>query len=163
MKKLLSIVISSILSISAFGQAATMVLPTGSLSNFPALTGSIKVTSIVVTATNATTLTFVDTYTNSVTYSSSAYTNYTSYLTNYITTYTNILGVVNNLTNLALSLSSNSVPAATNSFKTPLTIALINTNGSTLNYPSVSFLFQNGLWITNGGCTATVTINYQKL
>jgi len=167
-KLLLSLGLIGALSVSYLNAATVSVtVPATVMTNFPNITGSVRVTQVIVSAaaTNySTNFQFVNTYTNWTFFTNSAYTNISSYGTNYTWTYTNYYGVTNTYTNSQPTLVdfSNSVAASTNAFPVVL-VGSVASNGVAVTYTGMNTLFNNGLWVTNAGPgSATFTINYQQ-
>lgn len=158
----------------------TVQVNAGTMTNilsFGPTLGSVSVKQFSVTSVTGTNICqFVDTPTNLLVFATAAYTNIISYATNGVLVWTNFYGLAqsNNyvggtlLTNYWLVDITNSVAAATNAYpiravigagpSSPLTI-LSSAFGPNFN----QFYFDNGLWVTNSGVTAStaiVTITY---
>ena len=149
MKKLLisALLGISVLSASAFTTSVT-VLPLSFTNAFPINQGSAYLTQVIITApTNIAQVLFVDTYTNSLTYTNASYNVRASYATNYINTWTNFYGTVQSTTNIALIDITNTVPATTNNFPQKFTVA--STSGGSATYPAINAYFVSGVWVTN--------------
>ena len=169
MKRILSaLFLSGLLSI----QAATVsfTVTNGGFTNSSLMLGGpVKVTQIIVassTTNQIASLQFIDTPTNSLTYTNAAYTNITSGLTNIITLWTNYMGVTNTFTNISLIETTNTVAANTNSY--PVRIAVNIGTNSTLKMDQVNYYFAQGFWVTNSAAVAsnsgpaTVTVTFQQ-
>lgn len=156
------------------GTASITVTPatfTNLLAQNPNL-GSVVVRGITVAASTAgsnTLVNFVDTYTNWLLYTNSAYTNTIRYATNTTTYWTNFYGVVQTNvpagSNLVLvDVTNNLVPAGSNYF--PVRASLGATAGNTESIQgapgtSLGIPFINGIWVTNlSSGNAIVTIYY---
>ena len=164
MKKLLIGLFAS-LSISSFAAATTsVVISTASMSNMlGTATGSALVTQIILTApaNNTASIKLIDSVTNILAYTNSAYATIGSYATNYITSYTNFFGSVNSFTNIALVDYSNYVAAATVNY--PTMVTLTAATNSSIVMSAQQLYFNNGIWATNlGSGNATLTLNYSK-
>jgi hypothetical protein len=166
MKKiLLSISLLAALSISAFADTGTVTAKPGTYGYL--LTGPIKVTQLVVTATTATNTAglLIDSPTNTLTYTLSAYTNTVSYLTNLPTIYTNYFGVLSTNadsggTNWVLVDVNQSVAASTNSYPT-IGVASPASTATTIN--NMNSYFFRGFGITNNSSgNMSVTVTYQR-
>jgi hypothetical protein len=176
MKKLFKIiaiavcVATLVLSPTLYGFTTSMLINPGVMTNFPTIpftvNGPVKVTQIIISSssTNVSNLEFVDTPTNTLTWTNAAYSNILSYATNVVTNYVNYYGRTNSYTNLSLVDVTNSVPAVTNNYNVALH-PIITTN-ATATFQNVNYYFVNGLWITNvaapGSGPSTVTITYQQ-
>ena len=153
MKKLISIVAGSLLSVACFANVATVTVAPGAFSLL--IAGPSKVTQLIsvgTTATNSSAL-LVDAATNTMTYVLGAYTNTVSYLTNQPVIYTNYWGVLNTNansggTNIVLVDVSNTVAVSTNSLSTVAVSAIGN---QTVVYNNLNQYFFRGLWVTNTG------------
>lgn len=160
----IGLVLALATSVFAAPLSRTIVLQSGGFSNLLTyFRGSAIVTDVIVSGstTNAASVYLVDTRTNSLTYTTAAYSNVVSYATNYIDRYTNFFGVVNSFTNVALIDTTNVVAAATNNFNIPFQ-GIAPTNSSLL-YAGQQYYFANGVWATNlSSGSATVTITYQQ-
>lgn len=158
MKKLLTLIgLVSALSVSA--ETASVVVSSTGMSNM--VPSSAKVTQILVTspANNTASIKLIDSITNILAYTNSAYSTLGSYATNYITTYTNFFGATNSITNIALVDFSNYVAAASYSYPTLATVT-VPTN-QTIVLQGQQLFFNNAVWCTNlGSGNATVTLNY---
>lgn len=165
MKKYFAIIALALaLVVPVQAASTTVTIAPGGFSNLLSnFRGSANVSSVLLTAssTNIGQVNFVDTYTNSLTYVSPAYSTISSYATNVITTWTNYYGVINSFTNIGLIDYTNSVSASTNAF--PIRFqAIANTNSSAL-YGNQSLYFLNGIWATNTALgTVTATITYTQ-
>lgn len=165
--KLKNILIGAMLSLTLSASAASksVTIPAAGFTNLLVLGqgGGATLTQIIVTSptTNATMVQFIDTPTNSLTYSNIPYIQLTSYLTNYITLYTNYWGATNAFTNVAMIDVTNTVAAVTNRYPIVFT-GNASTNSSSV-YPG-PYTFNNGVWATNAslGGSATVTIIYNQ-
>lgn len=153
------------------------VLP-GTMTNllsFSANLGSVLAKQFIATATTGTNFTaaVVDTPTNLLQYTQSAYTNTTRYATNGVLVWTNFYGVLqsNNmvggtlLTNWWLvDVTNNLVSATTNSYPVRLYVGAPANGSST--YGPVSgqvngYYFDQGIWVTNTGSgVGTLTVVY---
>ena len=167
MKKLLLIgLVASLGYVSSFAAVGTVtvVLPTASMTNMlGTLVGSALVTQVIVTApaANTASINLIDSVTNILTYTNSAYATLGTYATNLITGYTNFFGTATLLTNLVLVTYSNFVPATAYSYPIPSTIT-VPTNASIV-LPNQQLYFYNAIWVTNlGSGNATITLNYSK-
>lgn len=165
-KYILGFVASIILAFSPQAQAANFAtnITAGTFTNLALLiNGSAKVTQFIITSTgtNYGTLSIYDSPTNSVLYTNAAYTNILTYVTNYVSVWTNYYGRTNTVTNSASLVDvTNSVAGTTNTY--PLRVVeSVGTNVSaTVNG---SFLFQNGISVSNGsGSTLTISATYQQ-
>lgn len=166
MKKL-TYLISSLLLVGSLSYGATVskTIPVAGFTNLltAPLSGSTKITQIIVTATttNNAYVTLVDTPTNSLVYTNPSYVTWGSYQTNYITTYTNYYGVTNAFTNIAMVDYYITNAASTNPYPVRVTASAL-TNTSSI-FDGVNYYFVNGVWATNTGVgAATVTITYQQ-
>ena len=153
-------------------QAATVsfTVPAGGFTNSSLMLGGpVKVTQVIVasSATNQiTSLQFIDTPTNLLTYTNAAYTNLVSGLTNIITLWTNYMGVTNTFTNISLVETTNAVAATTNSY--PVRMAINLGTNATLKMDQVNYYFGQGFWVTNAAAVAsnagpaTLTVTFQQ-
>ena len=163
MKKLISIVAASLLSVGAFANTATVTVPPAGFTLLSA--GAMKVTQIITTGTTSTNSAalLVDTANSNLTYVTLAYTNYISYLTNQPVKYTNYWGVLstnadNGGTNWVLVDVQQNIAQATNNLPT-VTVGVIG--NQTLTYGNLSTYFFRGICVTNTGSGAeSVTITY---
>lgn len=165
MKRLIAITLLALsFSFGAKAASTTLVLSNTVMTNLPMLLpGPAKIQSVILTAstTNVAQVQFVDTFTNWLKYTNSAYTNILSYATNYVTLYTNYYGATNTFTNIALVDVTNTVAGTTNLFNVPL-VCSANTNQTSTVFP-VNAVFVNGVWVTNtAGGTAVITVNYTQ-
>lgn len=146
------------------GASTSMVVASGNMTNLlSVINGSARVTQIVVASipTNSATVMFIDTPTNSLTYSNASYQTLSSYGTNLIQSWTNFFGVVNYLTNIALIDYTNTVAGSTNPYPVRQVVT-VGTN-TTIQLNPVSIYFNQGIWLTNGGTgPAQVSITYQQ-
>lgn len=110
-------------------------------------------------ATNAVTLTFVDSPTNTTTYVVGAYTNNVLTLGNVITTFTNILGVVQSSTNNTLTSTLTVQAATTNSYRTVL-VQLVPASATVTYTPPSGLQTGFGLSASTTATNVTATINY---
>jgi hypothetical protein len=165
-KKLILLVAAMALFVNV-SQAITTtltILP-GTYTNLLSVTnGTLKITQIVLTAPGTTNVSalFVDAPTNSLLYTTPAFTNRLSYATNYITIWTNYYNVTNATTNIALIDVTNNVAAATNNWPQRLSAAALA--GTSTIYSGVNYYFLFGCWVTNTtvGSYETVTVTYQQ-
>jgi len=173
MKSIKSLLLISALAIgtlSASALSTSYTFTNGCFTNFPYLNqGGAKLTQILIssTATNGATVSFVDTGTNSLTYTVPAFTNVLTYPTNVSQVFTNYYGVVttNIYTNALVDLS-NYVASVVVTNNMPLRVN-IGTN-VTSKIDGVNYYFGKGVWLTNNavynsgtlGGSATVTITY---
>lgn len=152
-----------LLSVNAFAASSTVTIATGGMSNLmPSFQASAIIQSVIITApaNNTASVTFVDTPTNKLFFTNAAYIGVGSYVSNYWNCWTNFLGRTNCMTNAAIIDYTNTVAAAQVSYPSPI-VATAPTNGS-FAAVGTSFLFNNGIWVTNTGSgNATVTITYQ--
>jgi hypothetical protein len=167
-----SLLIAGLFSLGVYDASAlstSLTLANGAFTNFPYLNqGGAKLTQIIVSSstTNVVKLSFVDTATNSLTYTIPAFTNVLTYATNVSKVYTNYYNVVTtNIWTNALVDLSNYVASVTVTNNMPLNIQ-INTN-TTSKFDAVNYYFLQGVWVTNGTGTsaagpAIVTITYQQ-
>lgn len=166
MKKLIiSLFAVAVIGVSAsFGATTSLTIaPNSTLTNLFSLVpynGAAKITQLIVTAnSNTTALVFIDTPTNRLTYTNSAYTSYTQYATNYVFSWTNFYGVVNSTTNIALATQTNSIAATTNNYP-----ARISVGGTTTPsvFDNVNYYFNSGVYVTNTTAnSAVVTVTWQ--
>lgn len=166
MKKLsLGLILIGALVSNTFAATQAITVPSGTMTNFPISYGSVKIQQIIVTTpgTNYTTnYEFIDTPTNWLVFTNSAYSNILSYATNYVTTWTNYYGKVNSDTNIDLVDITNAVAASTNYYPVRI-IGSVPTNNATAVLSGVNYYFVSGLWVTNSGPgAATFTITYQQ-
>lgn len=166
MKKLL---ISSVLAVgmlAAHAASTTVTIPTGGFSNLLQVVGSAKVTQFVLSATTATntSVSVIDTPTNSLTFVLPATTTTISYATNWSVIYTNYYGVVttNSYTNVLYDATNTVVASTTNNY--PVRISLATLGNTTATIDSVAgYTFSKGIWVTNTSSgAASVTINYYQ-
>lgn len=152
--------IGSVLSAEAFSLSITVNGNTMTNVIFPLPQGSGLVKSISVANNNGalgTSVQFVDTYTNSLSYTNPPYTNFISYATNRIYFSTNYYGVATQQTNLALIDATNAVGITTNTFPTRATISALA--GTTTTFNNQNIYFGNGIWVTNlTASNAVVTV-----
>src|ERR1017187_2018317 len=127
--------------------------------------GPIKVTKIIIIAPTATNVLVsgIDSMIGNLSWTNAQYTNTISYATNLVVMWTNVYGVVTYTTNLSLiDVTNNTITATTNLWPTRFTSAVAASGSSTIN--GVSYLFYNGLWVTNQGAgDAQVVFEYQRL
>ena len=124
---------------------------------------TVKAISVTAPAAGSPVLTFIDSPTNQLTYTNSAYTNRISYATNYITSWTNFYGVAQSTTNIALVTTTNAVSASTNLW--PVRFVTAVPTNTTVVFTGVNYYFESGMWVTNSGTgaagqTAAVIITY---
>ena len=165
MKKIFaSLFVTGALALNMFGATATITVTNTQMAAFPlALPNGGTLLSLIVVNTNSGvgSAAVYDLSTNVLTFTNASYNTIVSYATNYITTWTNYYGYTNNITNLALVDITNTVAAATNTFK-PIVTAAIGANAS-LSFAFLNQLFTRGLWVTNtGGTNLTLTATYTQ-
>ena len=165
MKKFLSTLAAISLCSVAFANTATVTIAPNTFTNllsFGPNLGSANVVAISVasvTGTN-TTVSLIDTPTNQLYFTWTAYTNRISYATNYNTTWTNFYGVVqtNSAPIIALIDVTTVVAAGSNAYPVRLTASAV-ASGTTLF--TTHTYFDQGIWVTNSSLgTAAVSISY---
>ena len=152
--------IGMLLATVAVVSAASIALSVMPNTTNTLVTGSAKVTQLMLSAGGNTTVSFVDAPTTNLTYVVSAYTNSVSYATNIVYTYTNYWGAVTTLTNLQLVDTTSLVAASTNSYATRAALSALASTTSKAD--AVNYYFVNGVQLVNGAGTNIVTITYQK-
>lgn len=165
MKKLIAII--SLLAALAFSASAvtlSQTIASGVMTNIIGMAGGpVRVTQVILVAstTNNASLQFVDTTTNWLLFTNSAYTNILSYGTNYVQTWTNYYGATNSVTNLAYYDVTNSVAGTTNNL--PIRISITAPTNGTSRFDNVNYYFVQGLWVTNNSTNpATLTVTFQQ-
>lgn len=158
---------ASLMLSAGYVKAATtsLTIAAGVMTNLITLNnGSVKVTQFVLTSTgtNISSIQAIDTYTNWLKYTNSAYTNILTYGTNLVVTWTNYYGATNTVTNSGSLVDiTNSVAGTTNTF--PVRVILATPTNSSTRIDNVNYYFNDGIWITNTGSgNANVTITYQQ-
>ena len=154
------------MALAAASFAATVSINVNNASFTNVLAGfnnPVTVTAVQLsstgTGTNAS-IWLIDTPTNSLTYSNSAYTTTISYATNYISTWTNFYGVTQSWTNISLVDVSFTNAASTNAY--PVRAILSAAAGSVVTYNNLNANFYNGLWATNlSTATNTLIVTYK--
>jgi hypothetical protein len=174
MKFIKSFAVVAVLGLCAFEAHAAfsvsqVVLPGNNMTNIlsPSINSPIRVLQITATSVTSANVSamLVDTPTNSLTFTTPAYTNTISYATNYISSYTNFYGVGVSLTNLNLiDVTNNLVPASTNFYSNRISISAM-ANSSTIIGGSgpngLNYFFNYGIWATNTGTVPiTITVTY---
>ena len=167
MKKLLLIgLVAGLSYVSSFGAVGTtsVVISSGGMSNMlGTATGSALVTQILLTspANNTASIKLIDSVTNILAYTNSAYSTLGTYATNYITTYTNFFGATNSFTNIAIIDFSNYVASASVNY--PVMATITAPTNTTIVLQAQQLYFNNAIWATNTGSgNATLTLNYSK-
>lgn len=157
-KRILSLIAVGILSCaSVHADTFTWVLPTGSTTNI--LPGPVKITQMIVTTTNATTLQLYDAPSTAFTNIVGAYSNITVSATNNVIQWTNYYGVSNGyiLTN-SLYRVTNSVLANTNAYANVFNQTFTSNTSTTV--PNIGLTFMNGVLVTNAPYALTITVTY---
>jgi hypothetical protein len=124
--------------------------------------GSAKVKSVAITSAGASSVTAYDSITNVWTYTTPAFTNTISYATNSVVTWTNYYGVISSWTNIVLvDVTNNVVASATNTYPARFSLSCL-ANTTTAISPT-SYVFENGLWVTNTTASAaSLTVSYTQ-
>lgn len=153
-----ALLLASVAFSAAKAATATATVTTASTNSL--ITVGARIQSYVVANSSAATCTikFFDAPSTSLTYTNPAYTNYVSYTTNIVTSYVTYSGVTNSLTNSGLYSYSSTVAAATNNYRTIVTLTV--PAGETVTYtPTDGTLVSFGLTSTNS-TNAAITITY---
>lgn len=157
-KRILSLIAVGILyCVSVHADTFTWVLPTGATTNI--LPGPVKITQIIATTTNTTTLQLYDAPSTAFTNITQAYSNIVMSATNNIIQWTNYYGVSNGyiLTN-SLVHTTNSILAVTNAYANVFN-QQFPSNTSTV-VPNIGLTFVNGVMVTNAPYAMTITVTY---
>ena len=163
MKRFYIVALAILGAVSLQAASITMTIPTATATNLLGnlFQGSAKITSVALTSTNAGSFVAYDSPTNVWTYTTADYTNTVSYGTNYIYSWTNYYGVVNSWTNMTLVDVQNTVAASTNAY--PARFALSCLANTTTSINPTSYVFENGVWVTNTSAyTINLTVTYQQ-
>jgi len=164
MKKLTSIVFGALLISSAISlEAAIQVssIPAAATNILQTVPIQLQSVSIANGTTNALTIALIDAPSTSMTYTTSAYTNWVSFPTNIVLVFTNINGVVETRTNSALFTTPNTISALTNNYRM-LNLTVVPASSTVTWQPSGGAYCSFGLLVTNS-VAATVTLNYTTL
>lgn len=155
------------------GTAAVTVLA-GTMTNLYSFTpnqGSMLIKQMILAPASGTapqTLSFVDTTTNLLVYTTLAYSNKVSYATNYVNVWTNFYGLAQSntwyqaaggvvTTTYQLVDITNSVPQATNNYNIRFSVA-IPTNSPPLIYNAINQYYDQGVWVTNSAANGSASI-----
>lgn len=173
-KAVLAVSLGIGITFSSHAGTAAVTVNAGTMTNLFSLTanqGSVLIRQMILAPASGTapqTLSFIDTPTNLLVFTTAAYSNKVSYATNYVQVWTNYYGLVqsnnfwgNNVvtTNFQLVDITNSVPQATNNYAVRFSVA-IPTNSPPLIYNAINQYYDQGVWVTNSAAngSATVTI-----
>jgi len=144
--------------VSSYGAVAS-VTTTSANTNSILSSNQVYIASVTIANNTAQPLqvALFDAPTNVLTFSASAYTNYTTYATNYVVVFTNFSGVVQSNTNAAVFTEARSIPAATRNYR--LLVYQAVGASSTVTYNPIGGLTTDyGICSTNNtNCTITVT------
>lgn len=158
MKKLiLTSILTGLFGMSALADTFTWVVPANTGTNI--LPGPVKITQLVVTTTNTTTVSFYDAPGVQLTNMVAPYTNYTFYATNVSQIYTDFFAkpTTNWLTN-ALVKITNSSPILTNNYSQIFSQQFASNTTTTV--PNMGVTFMNGVLMTNQPYAVTVTATW---
>jgi hypothetical protein len=158
-KKFATIVMLVATSVVIYADTATYGPNTTAITSL--IGRGAKIADIVFSngATNAITVTFTDSPTNTLTYVTSAYTNNLVTTGTTVVTYTNILGVVQNMTNTTQTTTLSVQGALTNNYRTFL-IQTVPASGSVTYRPSAAQPVVFGLAGSSTATNVTATITY---